>query len=281
MRKSMLRTYADAVIIITGGASGIGRALGEELAIRGADVILADMQIELADEAAASIKKHGGKAEAVFLDVTDHTAVKKLVNDVYSKRGRLDYIFNNAGIAVFGEAIQNSHDDWEKVLNVNLHGVVHGVEAAYSVMVKQGFGHIVNTASVATFMVVPYLLSYVATKYAVFGLSKTLRVEARPYGVRVSVICPGVIRTAMMQGGKFGKILIKLPDKVMADAEKNFRPMDPGMFAKKVIDKVASNKAIIIVPSWWRIFWWVGRISEPLAFFLSHLQHWNSRRMLS
>ncbi len=280
MRKNGLRIFNDAVAIITGGASGIGRALGEELAERGADVILADMQIELAGEAAATIRAHGGKAEAVFLDVTDHCAVKKLVSDLYSDRGRLDYIFNNAGIAVFGEALQNSHDDWEKVLNVNLHGVVNGIEAAYPVMARQGFGHIVNTASVATFMVVPYLLSYVTTKYAVFGLSKTLRIEARPYGVRVSVICPGVIRTAMMQGGKFGKILIKLPDKVMVKADKKFRPMDPGVFAKKVIDKVACNKAIIIVPSWWRIFWWVGRISEPLAFFLSHIQHWNSRRML-
>jgi short-subunit dehydrogenase len=166
------------------------------------------------------------------------------------------------------------------VLNVNFHGVVHGVEAAYPVMVKQGFGHIVNTASVAGLMIVPYLLSYVATKYAVLGLSKTLRVEARPYGVKVSVICPGVIRTPIMEGGKFGKMLIQLPEEVRTKAEKNFRPMDPKIFAKKVIDKVARNKRIIIVPSWWRIIWWTERASEPLAFFLSHLQHRGSRRML-
>jgi NAD(P)-dependent dehydrogenase (short-subunit alcohol dehydrogenase family) len=280
MGKGGLRTFRDAVVIITGGASGIGRALGEELAGRGADVILADLQIELADEVAASIKAKGGKAESVLLDVTDHAAVKNLADEVYSKRGRIDYIFNNAGIGIFGEAIQYSHEDWQNVLNVNLHGVVHGIEAVYPVMVEQGFGHIVNTASVAGFMIVPYLLSYVATKYAVLGLSKTLRVEARPYGIRVSAICPGVIRTPMMEGGKFGKVLIKLTEDVMAKAEKNFRPMDPNAFAKKVIDNVARNKAIIIVPSWWRIFWWIGRISEPLAFFLCHLQYWDSCRQL-
>jgi NADP-dependent 3-hydroxy acid dehydrogenase YdfG len=92
--------------------------------------------------------------------VIDYAAVKKLVNEVYSKRGRIDYIFNNAGIVIFGEAIQYSHEDWENVLNVNLHGVVYGVEAAYPVMVKQGLGHIVNTASVAGLMIFSFLSIY-------------------------------------------------------------------------------------------------------------------------
>ncbi len=280
MEKTGLRTFKDAVIIITGGASGIGRALGEELANRGADLFLADLQIELADDAANSIKLKGGKAESVFLDVTDHEAVKKLVNEVYLKRGRLDYIFNNAGIAIFGEAIQYSHEDWENVLNVNLHGVVHGIEAAYPIMIKQGFGHIVNTSSMAGLIIVPYLLSYVASKYAVLGLSKTLRIEARPHGVKVSVICPGVIRTPIIEGGRFGKMLIKLPEDVKAKAEKHFRPMDPYVFAKKTVDSVACNKAIIIVPSWWKAIWWIGRISETMAFFLCHLQHQDSCRTL-
>jgi NAD(P)-dependent dehydrogenase (short-subunit alcohol dehydrogenase family) len=280
MRETGLRTFKDAVVIITGGASGIGRALGKDLAGRGAEVILADLQIELAVEAAASIKKLGGKAEAVYLNVTDHNAVKELLNDVCSKKGRLDYIFNNAGIAVLVEALNHSHEDWNKVLDVNLHGVVNGIEAAYPIMAKQGFGHIVNTSSMAALMAVPYLLSYVTTKYAVLGLSKTLRIEARPYGIRVSVICPGVIRTPIMEGGKFGKIHIDMTEAIKKKGEKYFRPMDPKRFAEKVIDQIERNKGIIIVPSWWRIFWWVGRISEPLAFFLSHLQHWNSRRML-
>jgi NAD(P)-dependent dehydrogenase (short-subunit alcohol dehydrogenase family) len=256
--KNKLRTYKDAVVMITGGASGIGRALAEELAGRGASVIIADLQIELAREVAAGIHSRGGRAEAFILDVTDAVAVKNLVGDVYGKHGRLDYMFNNAGIAIFGEATQYSHEDWEKVLKVNLHGVVHGVEAAYPIMIKQGFGHIVNTASMAGLIVVPYLLSYVATKYAVLGLSKTLRIEARPYGVKVSVICPGVIRTPIMDGGKFGKMLIDLPEAAMTKMERYFRPMAPDIFAKKVINKVEKNRGIIIVPSWWRFCLWVG-----------------------
>lgn len=275
-----LRTYKDAVVIITGGASGIGRALAEELAGRDASIIIADLQLELAREVAAGINARGGRAEALILDVTDAVAVKNLVEGVYNKHGRLDYIFNNAGIAIFGEAFQYSHDDWEKVLKINLHGVIHGIEAAYPIMIKQGFGHIVNTASMAGLIIVPYLLSYVATKYAVVGLSKTLRVEARPYGVNVSVVCPGVIRTPIMDGGKFGKMLVHVPDVVTKKMERYFRPMEPDIFAKKVINKVAKNKVIIIVPSWWKIFWWNERFSESLAFFHGHVQHRVSRRML-
>jgi NAD(P)-dependent dehydrogenase (short-subunit alcohol dehydrogenase family) len=278
--ENKLRTFKDAIVIITGGASGIGRALAEELAGRGASVIIADLQIELASEVAVGINSRGGKADALVLDVTNAVAVKNLIEEVYRKHGRLDYIFNNAGIAIFGEAIQYSHEDWEKVLKINLHGVVHGIEAAYPIMVKQGFGHIVNTASMAGLMIVPYLASYVATKYAVLGLSKTLRIEARPYGVKVSVVCPGVIKTPIMDGGKFGKMLVQISEKVKTNVERYFRPMAPDIFAKKVINKVARNKGIIIVPSWWRIFWWVERISEPLAFFHGHLQHRFSRRMV-
>jgi NAD(P)-dependent dehydrogenase (short-subunit alcohol dehydrogenase family) len=278
--ENKLRTFKDAVVIITGGASGIGKALAEELAGRGAVTIIADLQIDLAREVAVDINSRGGRASSFVLDVTDAGEVKKLIEEVYRKHGRLDYIFNNAGIAIFGEAIQYSHEDWEKVLNVNLHGVVHGVEAAYPIMVKQGFGHIVNTASMASLVIVPYLISYVATKYAVLGLSKTLRVEARPYGVKVSVVCPGVIRTPIMEGGRFGKMLVHISEKIRTKMERYFRPMAPDVFAKKVINKIARNKGIIIVPSWWRIAWWIERFSEPLAFSLAHPQHCDSRRML-
>jgi NAD(P)-dependent dehydrogenase (short-subunit alcohol dehydrogenase family) len=105
MSEPKLRTYERAVVIITGGASGIGRALGQELARRGAEVMLADLQADLADEAAAGIRANGGKACAVRLDVTDFGAVDRLVRETVATRGRLDYMFNNAGIVVAGEAI--------------------------------------------------------------------------------------------------------------------------------------------------------------------------------
>src|SRR5437667_5405313 len=133
-----LRTFDRAVAIVTGGASGIGRALGQALAQQGAHVVLADLQIDLAKEVAAGIRQNGGQAAAEEMDVTDFPATNHLVQDTFQRRGRLDYIFNNAGIGILGEARFYKIEDWYRVLDVNLRGVVHGVQAAYPIMCRQG-----------------------------------------------------------------------------------------------------------------------------------------------
>ncbi|MCP4709232.1 MAG: SDR family oxidoreductase, partial [Planctomycetes bacterium] len=204
--------------------------LGEELSKQGCEVILADLQVELAKEVASGICSAGGKASAAGLDVTDPSAVETLVQKVVARTGRLDYMFNNAGIGILGEARQYSLEDWDRVLDVDLRGVIYGVRAAYKVMSNQGFGHIVNTASMAGLMIIPLMVSYVAAKYAVVGLSKSLRVEAAPLGIRVSVICPGVIDTPIVEGGKYGKLLIEIPQKFRQRMIKRLKPMDPNIF---------------------------------------------------
>ncbi len=266
---STLRIFDGAVAIITGGASGIGRALSEALGQRGACVVLADRQIVLAQEVAAGIQERGGKASAVELDVTDSTAVDQLVRATAHAQGRLDYMFNNAGIAIGGEVRVCQIEDWDNVLNVNLHGVVNGVQAVYPVMLSQGYGHIVNTASMAGLLPMPMAVSYATTKHAVVGLSKSLRVEAASYGVRVSVLCPGFIRTPILYGGKYGKNLQPLPPEVQEKFIRQYRPMDPAVFAEKVLDALARNKALIIVPGWWRLLWWLSRLSSALEFSLA------------
>jgi NAD(P)-dependent dehydrogenase (short-subunit alcohol dehydrogenase family) len=156
--------FTGKVAIITGGASGIGRALGEELARRGAQAILADVNAKLLEETAASIADAGHRAKTVNIDVTDFEAVKKMVDDTVAECGRLDYIFNNAGVVTFGEARDLSYDDWRKVIDTDLYGVVNGVMAAYPTMVKQGFGHIVNTASLAGLVPATGIVPYVTSK---------------------------------------------------------------------------------------------------------------------
>jgi len=265
-----LRTFEGAVAIVTGGASGIGRALGEALARRGALVVLADLQAELAQDVAARIRQAGGQATAERLDVTDFAATNRLVQDTFRSQGRLDYIFNNAGIGIGGEVRLYELEDWNRVLDVNLRGVIHGVQAAYPIMLRQGFGHIVNTASMAGLMPTPLAVGYGATKHAVVGLSTSLRVEAAPAGVRVSVLCPGVIRTpALIDGGKFGKLLQPVPQETQRDWWERQGPMDPNRFAEKALRAVARNRAIIIIPWWWRIVWWVNRLSPSLGLWLA------------
>ena len=183
-----IRIFDRATAVVTGGASGIGRGLAEELAERGCEVVLADRQIEPAKEVASTICASGGKAKAAKIDVTDFMAVEQLVQETVERTGRLDYIFNNAGIAIGGNVKHYGIADWNQVIDVNLRGVTNGVQAAYAIMLKQGFGHIINTASLAGIMPTPGSVGYATTKYAVVGLSVSLRAEAAQMGVRVSVL---------------------------------------------------------------------------------------------
>jgi len=271
--KSTLRIFAGATAIITGGASGIGRALAGELAKRGGEVVLADLQIELAQEVAIGIQAAGGKAEAVKLDVTDSSAVEQLVRETVKRTGRLDYMFNNAGIGIGGDLNHYGINDWNYILDVNLRGVIHGVQAAYQVMLAQGFGHIVNTASLAGLMPSPGVVSYATTKYAVVGLSQSLRAAAAPLGIRVSVFCPGFVRTAILSGGgKYGRVLREMSpeqERSLREVIEGFKPMPPDTFARKALDLVAKNKAIIVVPSRWKLFWWLNRLSPTLGLRLA------------
>ena len=268
-RTDALRTYDGAVAIVTGGASGIGRALSEALARRGARVVLADLQLDLAQEVAGQIRDAGGQATAELLDVTDFAAIQRLVQDTLHSQGRLDYIFNNAGIGIGGEVRLYELEDWNRLLDVNLRGVIHGVQAAYPIMLRQGFGHIVNTASMAGLMPTPLATGYGATKHAVVGLSTSLRVEAAAAGVRVSVLCPGVIRTpVLIDAGKFGKLLEPIPQEAQRELWERQRPMDPNRFAEKALRAVARNRAIIIIPSWWNVIWWLNRLSPGFGFYL-------------
>ena len=279
--ENSLRAFAGAVAVVTGGASGIGRALAEALARRGAVVVLADLQDDLASEVEARIRSAGGQATATHVDVRDFEAIEQLIQDTWKEHGRLDYLFNNAGIGVVGPVQEYELEDWYRVIDVNLRGVVNGVHAAYPLMLRQGFGHIVNTASMAGLVPAPSTVSYAASKFAVVGLSTSLRCEAAAAGVRVSVLCPGVIRTpALDQGGKYGKMLLPAPPELQRRQWERLLPMAPERFAEKALRAIKKNRAIVVVPSWWRISWWLNRLSPSLGLFLSRTDYERSMREL-
>ena len=260
-----MHTFRDKIAIVTGGASGIGRALATELARRGARVVVADINATGATEVAAAIERAGGTAEARPLDVTNAAAVDALIAGVSETYGRLEYLFNNAGIVVIGEERDVTLADWERVLAVNLYGVVHGVRAAYPRMVQQGFGHIVNTASLAGLTPAPTEISYTASKYAVVGLSCALRVEAADLGVRVSVVCPGLIDTAIphhavLRGGVDRQMVLDLAAKS--------RPLSPDKCARVILRGVERNKAIIVVTPLAKVVALLTRISPAAAMWL-------------
>ena len=278
---SEIRTYKDAVALITGGGSGIGAALSRALAARGARVIVVDRDRDTAAETARAIEGSGGRAEPAVADVRNADEVARAVGGAWQTYGRLDYLFNNAGIGVGGEVLQNSVDDWRYIVDVNLMGVVHGIHAAYPRMVEQGFGHIVSTASMAGLMPTPLTASYGATKAAVVALSRALRIEAAEYGVRVSVICPGVIRTPILAGGRHGRLKMEMPVEKTLENWERLRPMDPDKFVGKVLDQVAANREIIIVPSWWKIVWWMNRLSIALTASFSTRAYRDMRKRMA
>lgn len=146
------------VALVTGGASGLGCALSEALAMDGAFVVVADINGSKAEEVAAGIRHHGGRAEAASLDVSSEAAVGQVVSDVVAAHGHLDFMFNNAAIAIVGELRDGNATDFRRVVDVNLFGVVHGTMAVYGVMLRQGFGHIVNMSSMTGLMPTRYSL---------------------------------------------------------------------------------------------------------------------------
>ncbi len=276
-----IRIYQGAVAIITGGASGIGRAFGEALAARGCEVVLADLQIGLAEEVADVIRASGGKATAVELDVVNHEAVNNVVTQTVERCGRLDYMFNNAGIVVLGEVGEFEISDWDKSIDVNLRGVVHGVDAAYRVMLEQGFGHIINTGSIAGLVPWPLEIAYTTTKYAVVGLSSILRAEAAPAGVRVSVLCPGPIRTPILEdGGEYGRWIRDYPKDKLSELMESSKPLPVDKFAHIALREIARNKAVIVIPSFYKILWWLNRLSPLVGIGLAGMLFKGMRKRL-
>ena len=260
-RNQNMTTQPHAVALITGAGSGIGRALTLLLAERGVTVVASDRDLRRAEETHRLAEGAKGTVECEELDVSDANAVDNMVRTACERHGRIDYLFNNAGIAVAGEVQNVSLDDWNAVLNVNLHGVVHGVVAAYEIMVEQGFGHIVNTASIEGLAPFPGTVSYVASKHAVVGLSTVLRAEGADLGVRVSAVCPGLILTRIFKDTKY----VGLERDEVLEAIPEWMSVDPDECAKRIMRGVDRNRAIIPITGFAWILWILMRISPNLV----------------
>jgi NAD(P)-dependent dehydrogenase (short-subunit alcohol dehydrogenase family) len=249
--------FENKVAIVTGGASGIGRALCAELARRGAAVVVADIDVEGAQEVAAANER----AQAMHVDVCRAADVQTLVEETLLQYGRLDLMFNNAGVAICGEVRDLMLDHWQRVIDVNLWGVIYGTTAAYRVMVRQGFGHIVNVASLDGLTPMPLAAPYTAAKHAVVGLSTALRIEGAVLGVKVSVACPGTVQTNILDSADF--VGIKR-EEAIAEMRSGFKMADPADCARAILRGVERNRAIIVDTRLNRLFWRLYRLSPSL-----------------
>jgi NADP-dependent 3-hydroxy acid dehydrogenase YdfG len=228
-------------------------------------VTLADRQVELAEQAASRIRADGGTATAVELDVRDAARFREVVRYCTADAGRMDFLFNNAGVVVFGEVRDYDPADWQNTIDVNLKGIANGIQPAYPLMIDQGFGHIINTASMAGLVPGPLQGVYSATKHAVVALSRILRVEARRYGVKVSAVYPGVVRTPILLGGRYGSLKRSVDASALAEHFNRLQPLEPDQLAYRLLRAVDRNRAIIIEPRLARILWYLDRLHPGLA----------------
>ena len=264
--------FDGKVAIITGAGSGIGKGLAEELARRGAVVVISDVDAQRIAQVADGIRRSGGNVTSSVLDVADYGAVKNMIEDAVAEHGRVDYIFNNAGIAVGGAAKDFSIDDWRCVIDVNLYGVVNGVAVSYPLMVKQGFGHIINTASIEGLAPFPATASYVASKYGVVGLSSALRIEGAEHGIKVSAVCPGYVKTAIFTDSKQVNI-----DKDKVEEMPDWTGVSPEECARTILRGVERNDAIILVTLFAKFMWALNRLSPGLVIVLMRRSYRQAR----
>lgn len=222
---------------------------------RGAVLWVTDLRGERAAAVAAEIRDAGGRATPAALDVTDREAVQGLIDEVAAEHGRLDYLFNNAGIGITGEVRDMPPQAWDRLIDVNLRGVLHGIQAAYPRMIEQGSGHIFNTACIAGLVPFPMTAGYCATKHAVVALSTALRAEAAELGVKVSVICPGTVDTRMFDDIEYIKV-----DKEAIVSRLGPALISPEKCARTILRGVERNQSIITVTAHARLSWWLYRL---------------------
>lgn len=233
-----MRVLKDRVAVMTGAGGGIGRALAREFAAAGAHVALADVDEGRLDETARDIEALGRRVCKVVTDVRDLHSVERLLERTLSELGACHLAFNNAGVFHAAPLLEAPASEWERVVNTNLWGVIHGCRVFGAHFVKQREGHIVNTASAAGLFPVPGMSSYSTTKFAIVALSEQLRWELAQDGVGVTVLCPGVVKTDIAKRAGVG-----LEHVDMDEATKN-APLPEGL-ARKVVRAVRKNRPMV------------------------------------
>ena len=200
-----MKTFDQRVVVITGAASGIGRALAVQLAARGASLALADMNREGLEETRALVDKVGARCTLQCLDVADREAFEAFASQVIADHGEVNVVINNAGVTLVDSVEHQSYEDFEWLMNINFWGVVHGTRAFLPHLQQVADAHIVNISSVFGLIAVPMQSAYNASKFAVRGFTEALKMELAGSHIRVSCVHPGGIKTSIARSARMNQ----------------------------------------------------------------------------
>jgi NAD(P)-dependent dehydrogenase (short-subunit alcohol dehydrogenase family) len=242
-----LTDLTGKVAVVTGAASGIGLAMTRRFVDEGMRVVMADVEEPKLVEVASKLESDGADVLAVLTDVTDPDQVQALADQAVRHHGAVHLVCNNAGVAPGGPMLSTTPRDWQWTVGVNVLGVAYGVTTFGPLLVEQGEGHIVNTASEAGLVTTSMLGMYCATKHAVVGLSESLYRELEGTPVGVSVLCPNLVRTSIFQSERnrpFGAELSPTENATMAPLRESIdvHGIDPSQVASDVVDAVRTDR---------------------------------------
>lgn len=255
--------------VVTGAASGIGRALAMALAARGAHLYLCDIDEAGLEATAVSARRRGVEVLTRVVDVADRGAMAAFAEAVHARVDAVDLLVNNAGVAIVASFLETSLEDWDWIVGVNQWGVIHGLHGFVPPMVAAGRGgHVVNIASMAGLAGFPHLDAYSTTKFAVVGLSESLRQELEPLGIGVTVVCPGPVTTPIIGSGRRRGIAESSGFRERLTTLYEKWGTTPERLAEEVMEAIADNRPMLVVTSIARFGHALKRLSPGLLRFI-------------
>lgn len=250
---------------VTGAASGIGRATALAAAERGADLYLTDIAPDGLEETVAMVRAGGGRvAYARPADVADHGAVVALAAEIHADHGSVDVVMNVAGISIWGAIDRLDHDHWRRAIEIDLVGPISVLESFVPPMIEAGRGgHVVNVSSAAGLLGLPWHAPYSAAKFGLRGVSEVLRFDLAPHGIGVSLVCPGGVRTPLVETVEI--VGVDRDDPEVAKLRRRFErhAVSPERVAERIISGVEKNRYLVFTSADIRAAFWLQRWFPP------------------
>jgi NAD(P)-dependent dehydrogenase (short-subunit alcohol dehydrogenase family) len=267
-------------VLITGAASGIGRATALAMAGRGARLFLTDINVDGLEKVRREIEESGGEVcLARALDVSDYGSMKALADDVHAEFGSLDILANVAGVALFSQVEDMTHDQWERIVNVNLWGPYHGIECFVPEMVRAGRGgHILSVSSTAGIIGLPWHVAYAGTKHALVGSSEVLLFDLKKHNIGVTVVLPGAVNTGLVQ-----TTVINADEEACQKSRQMFsrHALAPERVADLIVNAIEKNRFMVITSADIKLLYFLKRTFPPVYRLVLRFMTWFMDRTLT